>query len=66
MGTWQIDLQKTVNYRSKLGTERGMCALWSVTETGENRRIMSMCLLEDNHLATGKELPINAPQLTTK
>ena len=41
----------------------GVCALWSVTETNQNRREVSMRLLEDDDLATGEELPINAPQL---
>ncbi len=33
---------------------RGVCALWSVTETGCNQRIISMWLLEDDDLATEK------------
>ncbi len=41
----------------------GVCALWSVTETGENRRVMNMWLLEED-LATGEELSINALQQT--
>ena len=47
------------------GAEVGVCALWSVTATSQKRRETSMRLLEEASLATGKELPINAPQLTT-
>ncbi len=45
-------------YLLKRGS-RGVCALWSVTEIGNNRGIMSMWLLEDDDLATGEELSIN-------
>ena len=44
------------------GVEVGVCALWGVTEPSQKRREMSMWLLDDDNLAAGEELPINAPQ----
>lgn len=47
-------------YAYRKGVIIGVCDLRSVTESSQNRREKSTCLLENNDLDTGEKLLINA------